>query len=221
MPENTLFTCRTEEDGINLFNPSHPLWSGEHVITIDHFSTGSSALAEKGYGWTNLTQVSSAWNQSAIFFYFECWHSWHTMSGSESETSRSNTSVVEVITLLLRPEGCEDFYQISVDSHGHHSAAHVFQAPADTDLDWTSEADVSVLVSDQDNIWRLFLRLPFEPMIEASDFGHTPKVGDAWRLNLTRTAGPENDREFLSWRPSCAALTDPALFGHLIFLEDA
>jgi len=122
---------------------------------------------------------------------------------------------------LLRPESCEDFFQISIDSLGHHSAAHVFQAPEKIEPAWTSAADVRVLISQRDDLWRVFLRLPFEPIVEASDFGHTPKVGDAWRLNLTRTAGPEDEREFLSWRPSCKAVPDPALFGHLIFLGDA
>jgi hypothetical protein len=55
-------------------------------------------------------------------------------------------------------------------------------------------------------------------MIQVSNLGHSPEVGDAWRLNLHRIAGPEEDREFLSWPPSYAAVPDCLVFGHLIFL---
>jgi hypothetical protein len=212
MPENTLFACNTEEDETTLFNPVHPLWNSDYKINIDRLSTGSSALAEKGYGWTNLTQVSSVWNDSALFFYFECWH-----SRAVDPKPAENAEVDEAI-LLIRPEGCEDSFRVTVNSLGYLSAAHVLQLPEEIDRAWNSAANTQVLVSDTEQIWRAFLQLPYEPMTEASNFGRRPEMGDAWRLNLHRTAGQDENREHLWWRPSYSAAPDSFVFGHLIFL---
>ena len=221
MPENTLFTCSTEEDGATLYDPVHPLWNGEHKINIDRLSTGNSAFEEKGYGWTNLTQVSSLWNEYAIFFYFECWHSWKLASKPKAETNQADVSEVEVARLLLRPEGCEDYFKVSIDSHGCQSAEHVFQSSVDVDPTWDPAADARIFISDTEKIWRAFLRLPYEPMIAASGLDSSPEVGDAWRLNLHRAAGRMEERELLSWRPSYLTLSDSFVFGHLIFLGAA
>jgi hypothetical protein len=205
MPENTLFTLRTEEDGKSPFDPAFPLWNGEYKIAIDRFSSGKHALAEKGYAWTNLTEVSSAWNNSAVFFYFECWHSQDLASDLEPETA----------TLLLRPEGCESCFRVSIDSGGKQDSAHILKGVVDIDRNWNAEAEIRVARLESERIWRAFVRLPYTPMIGSGRF---PEIGDAWRLNLHRTAGPEESREFLSWRPEYTAKAGSFLSGHLIFL---
>jgi len=214
MPENTLFTLRTEKDGEFLFDPDFRLWNGEHKIAIDRFSSGDHAFAKKGYAWANLTQVSSVWNKSAIFFYFECWHSQNLASIPEALADLAP----ETATLLLRPEGCEDYFRVSVDSRGRQDSVHVLQVPADLDQDWDSDAEIRILHSESEKIWRAFVRLPYAPMIEAGNIDRCPEIGDAWRLNLHRTAGPEEIREFLSWRPAYSTMPDCLVSGHLIFL---
>ena len=215
MPENTLFTVRTDEDKLTLFDPASSLWKNAQKITIDRFPSGEHAFSEKGYGWTNLTQVSSVWNELAIFFFFECWHSRSLASGTETPVNQVNDSEPETATLVLRPEGCENYFRITVDSMGNQSSAHVLQLSTDVDRDWDPATDIRILHSDTEKIWRAFLRLPYEPMVEDSRFGRCPEVGDAWRLDLHRTAGHEETRELLSWRPAKSGLL---VSGHLIFI---
>jgi hypothetical protein len=221
MPENTLFTLRTGEDGEALYNPVLPLWNNEHKVTIDRFSNGDSAIAQKGYGWTNLTQVASAWNDAAICFYFECWHSLEMELEPAAGASKISNPETEAVTLLLRPEGCEDYFEISVDSEGNLSSTHVLQPPDEVDQAWDPLAEVKILHSETEKIWRAFLRLPYGPLISSSSLGDVPEVGDAWRLNLHRRAGHKDSSELLSWRPSYNDRPDFLVSGHLIFLGAA
>jgi hypothetical protein len=219
MPENTLFTYRTEEDGAVLYSPDHFLWKQDHKTTIDRFLTGGSPIAEKGHGWTNLTQVSSLWNRSALYFYFECWYSCAFQSGAGNGKDSPGTLEAEMAAVLLRPEESDDYFEIMVDSYGRQSAVHVVQPPQVIDQEWEAAADSRVLNSTAEKIWRAFLRLPYEPMTCAGRLTRQPDVGDAWRLNLQRVAGSGADREFLSWRPYNPDKPDLSVFGHLVFLE--
>jgi hypothetical protein len=208
MPENTLFTHLSEEDEATLCNPVHSIWNLDHIVTIDRFWTGSPAIEQKGYGWTNLTQVSSLWNERAVFVHFKCWHSWEALRGSELESA----------TLLIKPAGCQDYFEVSVNSLGELSATHVIQPLLEVDPHWDSGVKAWVLLSETERIWRAILRLPYGPLFRNSNLISAPEIGDAWRLNLRRTAGPEQEREFLSWRPSQTTMSDFFVFGHWIFL---
>ena len=75
-----------------------------------------------------------------------------------------------------------------------------------------------VQFSKTERIWRMFLEIPYAPLATLENVAETPTIGDAWRLNLHRTAIWDGDREHLSWRPIYKG--DPAslLLGHLIFL---
>ena len=212
MPENTLFTCLTEEDETSLRNPVDSVWNQTDVITIDRFWTGAPAIEQKGCGWTNLTQVSSLWNQHALFFHFKCWYSWDGLSdGSESESA----------SLLLKPAGCQDYFEWSVSSQGTLSATRITKPAVEVDTKWDSGAMAWVRFSEVERIWRAVLRMSYRPLFPGTGPVAPPEVGDAWRLDLRRTAGSEQEREFLSWCLSPSNVEDIFLFGHLIFLGEA
>ncbi len=221
MPENTLFTCKIAEDGAALYDPGHPRWKTDHKATIDRFRTGESALSVKGYCWSNLTEVYSLWNDSAIFFYFNCWHDWKLEAEPETDVDQRLVQPLETVSLSIRPEGCEDYFEIFVDLAGHQSASHVIPPSLEGDRTWESAAETRVVLSEGEKIWKAFLRLPYEPMIRASNFGRNPSIGDAWRLNLSRLTTAGDERELLSWLPSNPNIPEFYVFGHLIFLGAA
>ncbi|MGH9339065.1 MAG: carbohydrate-binding family 9-like protein [Acidobacteriota bacterium] len=223
MPLNTLFTYRTGQDKAALLDHSNPLWNRCERATIDRYWSGQSALKEKGYNWNNLTRVSSLWNEDCLFFYFKCWFEALNVN-PEWNTQRKIHGLWErdVVEAFIKPESCDDYFEIEVSPAGQWLDLHVIKPRVDVDFHWESGLDVQVEIKHEERLWRTLIALPFEPMLETAEISRRPAVGDAWRLNLFRCAGEQPDREYLAWRPTFTPQSDfhvPSSFGNLIFLE--
>jgi hypothetical protein len=213
MPENTLFTYRTEEDPEVLRDTRVPTGMQGSKVAIDSFWNGDSAFAVKGPTWANLTQVYSVWTQAALFFYFECWFG---TSFGDNACSHDKDIDAEYVSVLLRPGGCEGCFEISVDTAGH-KASRYLPSPS-SGLRWDPNLEFGVKFSQTERIWRMFLEVPYATLLAAENAIGVPEIGDAWRLNLYRTAFWKGEREQLSWQATYKGDPTSFLFGHLIFL---
>lgn len=224
MPENTLFSYKTEEDESTLFNKDNPLWSRHDNVSIDRSWLGRPRIKEIGLDWRNLTQVSSLWNDADLFFYFQCWYDSLNID-REIAQDRSVRGLWErdVVEIFLKPEAYDDYFQIEVSPLGQWLDAHVHVPRVDVDFHWESKLKLAVSIEESEKIWRLFAALPFEGLMRAGRSVKRPADGEVWRLNLCRVAGEEPRREYLSWRPTFTPQPDfhvPSSFGNLFFLED-
>lgn len=222
MPENALFSYSTEETEATLFDSVNPFWQRADKATIDRYWDGRSVLKEQGYGWENLTRIGSLWNEETVFFYAECWFEalnvnprWGTQEPVKGLWRK------DVVELFLRPAACDNYFEIEVSPLGQWLDVHVRRPHAKPDFTWDSKLKLKVVVSEKERIWRVYLALPLQPMMETASLARPPQAGEVWRLNLYRMAGEEPNREYLAWRPTFTLQPDfhaPASFGNLIFL---
>ncbi|MFQ5739546.1 MAG: carbohydrate-binding family 9-like protein [Acidobacteriota bacterium] len=224
MPENTLFTYRTRETEDTICSPLNPIWSKCEHVSIDQDWQGRAILSKRGHNWKNLTRAASVWNENAIFFYFECWYDQDNIGVSgATDNEIDELWDRDVLELFVKPASRDDYYQIEISHLSQWLAVHILEPRVDIDFHWKPNLLLKVKVHDDEHIWRAFVKLPFEPLGEATQAVRPPEVGEAWRLNIYRATGQEPEREYLAWRPTFTSQPDfhvPASFGNLIFLAE-
>ena len=125
-----------------------------------------------------------------------------------------------MVVVFLKPARGEDFLEIQFCPKGQWSSTHVKEPCGRTDFHWDSKLKVETMIHEAERVWRGYLGLPFQPMIEAALLPSPPQVGEVWRVNLCRVAGKEPEREYLAWRPTFSGEPNfhiPSAFGNLIF----
>ena len=219
MPQNTIFSRRTDHDSDDIFDSLYPGWDGQPAAVIDRYWDGRDARDEKGLSWNNLTQVRSLWNQDALFFFFECWFD-HLNVGPGAPGCRvPGLWEKDVAEVFLMPEGSSGYFEVEVNPLGQWLDVHIVQPRVDVRFNWQSGLTARVELKSEKRLWQAFLRLPFEPIIAAAQVSARPGAGDAWRANLFRVAGVEPAREYLAWQPTYVLdFHVPSAFGSLIFL---
>jgi alpha-galactosidase len=224
MPENTLFSYRSDEKEEALFDKRHPAWARPEKIFIDRDWMGRSLLREKGIDWKNLTQAASLWNDERIHFRFDCW--FETLNIDEDlARDRSVRGLWEndVVEIFLKPEARDDYFEIEISPLGQWLDAHIRMPRIDVNFHWSSGLGLDVSIDREERIWRLFVSLPVESFAGPAGGMRPPVVGEVWRANFCRIAGDDPEREYLAWRPTFTPRPDfhvPASFGNLFFLEE-
>ncbi len=224
MPENTLFSYKTGLSLEALFEADEPAWSRHEKTNIDRDWMGRSMLREKGIGWKNLTQVMSLWTEDWLVFRFDCWYDALNIDmGAAAVRTRRGLWERDVVEIFLRPEACEDYFEIEISPLGQWLDAHILSPRIDVDFHWDSGLRLDVTVDRDTKIWRVFAALPFTPMVSGREGADQPVAGEVWRMNLCRVAGEEPAREYLTWRPTFTRRPDfhvPSSFGNLFFLAE-
>jgi len=224
MPENTLFSYFSPGEGNGPFESKHPAWTRAEKVAISRYWDGKAALKEKGPGWANMTEVKSVWTASHIYFHFCCWFAelnvnpeWGTISSVPGLWEK------DVVEVFLRPESCDDYFELEVSPLGQWLDVHIRKPRVDVDYRWNSGLRVNASIDKAGGVWNAVLEIPFAPMMECLGDRTTPLVGEAWRLNLYRMAGEEPEREYLAWCPTFTAVPDfhiPSAFGNIIFIGE-
>lgn len=167
--------------------------------------------------------MRSVWNEDQVLFYFQCWFDrLNVQPGGGANQPIKGLWEKDVVEVFLRPESCEDYFEIEISPLGQWLDAHVRKPREDVNFDWDSGLEIKVAADHQEKIWRVWLVLPYQPMMKTGSLSTAPQIGEAWRLNLCRVAGEGPDREYLSWRPTFTTQPDfhvPSCFGNLLFLD--
>lgn len=223
MPQNALFSYLTSDEPEPLLDPRHSDWNRCDWISIDRDWRGRSMLQTKGLNWRNLTRVASLWNPENLLFHFECWFDSLNVNPQQPRDRPSerlwDTDVVEI---FLRPESCDDYFEIEISPLGQWLDAHITRPRLDVDFHWRSGLRLESAIQGDRGIWWATVAIPFGNMVKTSQISRAPALGEAWRLNLFRIAGKGEAREYLAWRPTFTNLPDfhiPQAFGNLFFLE--
>jgi alpha-galactosidase len=224
MPENTLFSRFSDADEKSLLDLHHSAWSKCEKVIIDRDWRGQPMLRQKGYNWKNLTEIASLWNHTHLFFFFQCWFDELNLSLDRPPNQPVNqlweTDVVEV---FLKPESCEDYFELEFSPLGQWLDVHVLQPRVDVNFNWKSHVKVHAEIQEKEGTWHVIASIPLESIKQGCLFQDSAREGQCWRLNLYRMAGTEPNREFLAWRPTFTQQPDfhvPASFGNILFLKD-
>jgi alpha-galactosidase len=223
MPENTLFCYFSSAQDSELSDLQSPVWRAADKALIDRYWDGRLPFREKGADWKNLTEVAALWSGAHVYFLFRCWFD-RLIINPDWETAAPVRGLWEkdVVEAFLRPESCDDYFEIEASPLGQWLDVHIIKPRIDVDYRWESGLELRAGVDHEARIWSVIVRLPFAPMMSLYTERQAPKVGDAWRLNLYRMAGEHPNREYLAWRPTFTAQPDfhvPSAFGSLIFLS--
>jgi alpha-galactosidase len=224
MPENTLFSYFSSRQDHELLDRKNSGWDKAEKIAISRYWNGKAALKEKAPGWRNMTEVKSVWTKSDVYFYFCCWFAelnvnpaWGTGSSVPGLWEK------DVVEVFLRPESCDDYFELEVSPLGQWLDVHVRKPRVDVDFRWNSGLRVDAKIDKAGGVWSAVLAVPFAPMMGCFGDRTCPQIGDAWRLNLYRMAGEEPEREYLAWCPTFTAVPDfhvPSAFGNIIFIGE-
>ncbi len=224
MPENTLFSHRTDASDKQLFSAEHPIWKQAEIVDIERYWNGKSPIKNKGSDWKNLTEIQSAWTEEAVYFRFRCWFDELNVNPEWSkEEPVHGLWEKDVVEVFIRPDSCDDYFEIEISPLGQYLDAHIRKPRIEVNWSWNSRLRRSVSIDSKKRTWHAFLALPFEPILGPCGSKRFPMVGDAWRVNLFRTAGEGEKRDYLAWSPTFTPRPDfhvPSAFGNLIFLDD-
>ena len=181
-------------------------------------------MREKGHNWPNLTRVESIWNTDSMFFLFQCWYDeLNLMDDQPVNRPVDRLWETDVVEIFLRPESCDDYFEIEISPLGQWLDAHIRKPRVDVNFNWSSGLDLGVEILKSKKFWTAAAKVPFRPILETCGLRNLPQVGDVWRLNLFRMAGRGPNREFLAWRPTFTRVPDfhvPSAFGNLLFIKD-
>lgn len=219
MPQNALFSSRAREPQNTLLDPANSHWQTLGNAFIDHHWNGPSALGSQGQGWSNLTRACSCWNEQMLFLYFEAWFDSLNVDPQFGDGGPIdglwNKDVVEV---FLGPPNRDDYFEIQVSPLGQWLDLRVLSPRTAVDVDWNSNLELKVTLSQEEGLWHTFLGLPWESL----GTGPPTTAVTVWRLNLFRIAGLAETREYLAWRPTFTSRPDfhvPSSFGRLILWD--
>ncbi len=223
MAENFLFAPATSVDEEIILEAAQGPWQSAEGVAIDRYWNAEPA-GRSGADWNTLTRISTIWNQTHLFFKFECNYDTlyvkpHLGTGGPIDQLWES----DVVEVFLRPPGSSDYFEFEVSPLGQWLDVHIIKPRQDVDFAWLSHLEVRVQLDQHERTWSGVLKIPCGPMLRTAGAERPPEPGDVWGLNLFRLAGEEPDREYLAWRPTRTVQPDfhvPPAFGHLILLEE-
>ncbi len=223
MAENSLFVPATSVDEEVILEGAQKPWHSAEGVAIDRYWNAEPASRTCG-DWNTLTRISALWNQTHLFFKFECnYDTLHVKPDLGPGGPIDQLWESDVAEVFLRPPGSSDYFEFEVSPLGQWLDVHVIRPRQNVDFAWLSHLEVRVQLDQHEQTWSGVFKIPFEPMLRTADTERLPEPGDVWGMNLFRLAGEEPDREYLAWRPTRTVQADfhvPSAFGHLILLEE-
>ena len=174
------------------------------------------------------TEVRAFWTREHLYLLFVCpYESLNIFLPAQNDKARPGLWDRDVVEVFLgadwdnigrykeyevAPTGDWIDLDITLDVKTHNTKGN---------RDWRSGWNTSARIDDQARIWYAAARIPLKSVSEEA-----VQPGTRWRANLYRIAGqgPDSQRQFLCWQPTCAPGLDPnhvpENFGTLSF-EDA
>jgi alpha-galactosidase len=224
MAQNSLFSQATSVDTEIIFEGAQEPWKSAEKVTIDRYWDAQPAIRTRAE-WNTLTRISALWNQTHLFFKFECnYDTLYIKPELGPDGPIDELWEWDVVEVFLRPPDSSDYFEFEVSPLGQWLDVHVIKPRQDVDFAWMSHLEVTVQLDELEKAWAGVLKIPFEPMLRTVGTERPPEPGDVWGINLFRLAGEPTDREYLAWRPTRTLQPDfhvPSAFGHLILLEEA
>ncbi len=172
-----------------------------------------------------LTTVRAFWTDSAIYFLFEA--PYRTLNlflpvhGPGDRDKLWDRDVVEIF-LGADTANTNRYREFEIAPTGDHVDLAISYDLQKYDQSWNSGWQTLARIDSANHRWYAAARIPL-----AAVSNSPVRPGTRWRINLYRIdgEGPDSDRRFLCWRPTCVVNRDPnhvpEAFGTLIFQGDA
>jgi Carbohydrate-binding family 9 len=200
-------------------DPRSELWSGSGTVEIvkDCSRTIDYPKAK--------TEVRGFWTDSSLYLLFRCPYEvlnlWLPADHTKPRNKLWDRDVVEMFLgddwqnirhyreFEIAPTG--DWIDLAIDLDKNSYDAKT----------WRSGWQTQARIDETTHTWYAAVKIPLKAISEAA-----VKAGTRWRMNLYRIdgQGPDTQRHFLCWQPTCVVNRDPnhvpEHFGTLVFAAE-
>jgi len=214
-PTATFSVKHAKNSGDLITDPQSPLWRKAKSAWIVQDCSQTLDYADL------KTQVRGFWTDSDLYLLFICPYRtlnlWLPPQNDQPRHKLWDRDVVEMFLgddwenirhyreFEIAPTGDWIDLDIDLDHRGHNRG-------------WRSGWKTAARIAEQAHIWYAACRIPLRSVSEKA-----VRPGTRWRANLYRINGPGPDpqRRFMCWQPTCVVHRDPnhvpENFGTLIF----
>ncbi|MEZ5353811.1 MAG: carbohydrate-binding family 9-like protein [Bryobacteraceae bacterium] len=169
------------------------------------------------------TEVKAFWTGTDIYFLFACpYRTLNLFFPSATDSARRGIWDRDVVEIFLGDdwENIRHYREFEIAPTGDWIDLAIDLDRRGQNRDWRSGWEHRARIDEKSKTWYAACRIPLASVTAAE-----VKVGTRWRANLYRIdgEGPDSQRRFLCWQPTCVLNRDPnhvpENFGTLIFTK--
>jgi len=198
-------------------DPGSPVWARAASAFIEHDCTHKTAYPKL------KSQVRGFWTDTDLYLLFACPYDklnlWQPADNTKDRDKLWDRDVVEFFfgddwkdikhyrEFEIAPTG--DWIDLAIDLNKNSYGAK-----------WESGFEKRARIDEKNRVWYAAARVPLKSVSE-----QPVKPGTRWRANLYRIEGlgPDTQRHFMCWQPTCIVNRDPnhvpENFGALVFTK--
>jgi hypothetical protein len=198
-------------------NPRSPTWA----------KTGTASIVKdcsKTLDYPDLkTEVKGFWSDTDLYLLFICqYRKLNLFLPSENSKPRHKLWDRDVVEMFFGDdwENIRHYREFEIAPTGDWIDLAIDLDRKGENRGWRSGWKTSARIDEQAHIWYGACRIPLASVTEKA-----VKAGTRWRANLYRIdgEGPDSQRRFLCWQPTCVVNRDPnhvpENFGTLVFTK--
>jgi hypothetical protein len=192
---NVIESTRAREDMALTTYPVATFWQGARPVYAEK-SPNAEPLPRY------RTEIRTRWTKNNLYVLFVCPYEELNLKPSPSTSTETfqlwDWDVAEVFIgsdfrnirryreFEVSPQG--EWVDLDIDlANPHHEEGWT----------WNSGFQVAARVDFVSKIWYGAMRIPFSALE-----GHSPRVGETFRINFFRSQGPPPDRKAVTWQPT-------------------
>ena len=196
-------------------DPASRTWNGAAITSIS-----KDCSKELDYPWLR-TEVRGFWTDSELFLLFICpYRDLNLFLPEDNSTPRVGLWDRDVVEVFLGDDwqNIRHYREFEIAPTGDWIDLAIDLDKKGNDHSWRSGWQTSARIDKAARVWYAAARIPLKS-VSASPV----QSGTRWRANLYRIEGlgPDTQRRFLCWQPTCVVDRDPnhvpENFGTLIF----
>jgi cellulose/xylan binding protein with CBM9 domain len=170
------------------------------------------------------TEVKGLWTDTSLYFLFICpYRALNLFLPSQNDKPRDKLWEKDVVEMFLGDDwqNIRHYREFEIAPTGDWIDLAIDLDKESYDQSWRSHWHTQARIDQKAHVWYAAAKIPLKSVsLEAV------KPGTRWRMNLYRIdgEGPDSDRRFLCWQPTCVVNRDPnhvpEAFGTLNFIRE-
>ena len=215
--------------------PSTANWQVRHVTAAPALNTDPRSAAWKDAAATRIvkdcsrtldypkldTEVRGFWTDEDLYLLFTCpYESLNIFLPAQNDQPRRGLWNRDVVEMFLGDDwqNIRHYREFEIAPTGDWVELAIDLDKKGGDRGWKSGWQTAARIDEKARIWYAAARIPLKSVST-----EPVKPGVRWRMNLYRIdgEGPDSNRKFLCWQPTCVVNRDPnhvpENFGTLVF----
>jgi hypothetical protein len=196
-------------------NPKSPFWAKASSAWI-------SKDCSRELDYPELrTEVKGLWTDTHLYFLFACpYRKLNVFLPAQNDRPRDKLWDRDVVEMFLGDDwkNIRHYREFEIAPTGDWIDLAIDLDNNNYDQSWRSGWQVEARIDEKAHRWFAAAQIPLKSVSDAP-----VQAGTRWRMNLYRIEGegPDSQRHFLCWQPTCVVNRDPnhvpEAFGTLVF----